>query len=152
LYLEAGDIIKGGQQDRIISMDLIVKPKSGEVPLPCFCVEAGRWTKRGAEDAANFASSPGKAGSQAVQRAAQYHRGQERVWKEVAKSQAALSRNVGRSVNAAASPSSLQLSQEDKKLLEIVERYVKDLGKAPEKEKDGIGAPQAINGRVGNFQ
>src|SRR6185437_14029043 len=41
LYLEAGDIIKGGQQDRIISMDLIIKPKSGKVPLPCFCVEAG---------------------------------------------------------------------------------------------------------------
>jgi hypothetical protein len=30
------------------------------------------------------------------------------------------------------------LSQEDKKLLEMVERYVKELGKTPEKEKEVI--------------
>lgn len=151
LYLEAGDIIKGGQQDRVISMDLIVKPKSGKVPLPCFCVEAGRWTKRGTEDATAFASSPGKAASKGVQLAAQLQRDQSGVWKEVAKSQGALSRNVGRPVQAAASPSSLQLSQEDKKLLEMVERYVKELGKTPEKEKEVIGYAAAINGKVENF-
>ncbi len=151
LYLEAGDIIKGGQQDRVISMDLIVKPKSGKVPLPCFCVEAGRWTKRGMEDAAAFGSSPGKAASKGVLLAAQLQRDQSGVWKEVAVSQARLARNVGKSVQAEASPSSLQLSQEDKKLLEMVERYVEELGKAPEKEKDVIGYAAAINGKVENF-
>lgn len=151
LYLEAGDIIKGGQQDRIISMDLIVKPKSGKVPLACFCVEAGRWSKRGTEDASNFASSPGKAAGKGVQIAAQLRRDQAGVWQEVAKSQMALARNVGGSVQAKESPSSLQLSQEDKKLLQMVERYVKGLGKAPEKEKEVIGYAAAINGKVENF-
>ncbi len=151
LYLEAGDIIKGGQQDRILSRDMIVKPKSGKVPLPCFCVEASRWNQRGKEDAGAFRSSPGKAASNRVQRAAQYHGDQGMVWKEVAKSQMQLSQNVGKSVRAELSPSSLQLSQEDKKLLEMVERYVKELGKAPEKEKDVIGYAAAINGKVENF-
>lgn len=151
LYLEAGDIIKGGQQDRIISQDMIIKPKSGKVPLPCFCVEAGRWTRRGNEDAAAFGGSPGKASSKGVQLAAQNSKDQSLVWKEVAQSQMRLSRSVGRSVQSEASPTSLQLSQEDKKLLEMVERYVKELGKTPEKEKEVIGYAAAINGKVENF-
>lgn len=151
LYLEAGDIIKGGQQDRIISMDLIVKPKSGKVPLPCFCVEAGRWSRRGTEDAAAFGSSPGKAAAKEVQLAALNSRDQSLVWKKVAESQMRLSRSVGKSLQAEASPSSLQLSQEDKKLLEMVERYVKELAKTPVKEKEVIGYAAAINGKVENF-
>jgi len=151
LYLEAGDIIKGGQQDRIISMDLIVKPKSGKVPLPCFCVEASRWSQRGTEDAAAFRSSPGKAAGKEVQLAAQYSRDQSLVWKQVAEAQMRLTRSVGKSVQSKASPTSLQLSQEDKKLLEMVERYVKELGKTPQKEKDAIGYAAAINGKVENF-
>jgi hypothetical protein len=151
LYLEAGDIIKGGQQDRILSQDMIIKPKSGKVPLPCFCVEASRWSQRGKEDATAFRSSPGKAAGKKVQLAAQYSRNQNFVWKEVAQAQMQLSRSVGKSVRAEASPTSLQLSQEDKKLLEMVERYVKTLGKTPEKEKDTIGYAAAVNGKVENF-
>jgi hypothetical protein len=151
LYLEAGDIIKGGQQDRVLAMDLIVKPKSGKVAVSCFCVEASRWHQRGSENAAAFGSSPGKASAKGVQLAAQYSRDQGRVWKEVAESQMRLSRNVGKSVQAEASPSSLQLSQEDKKLLEFVERYVRELSKAPGKERDVIGYAAAINGKVENF-
>lgn len=151
LYLEAGDIIKGGQQDRVLSMDMIIKPKSGKVAIPCFCVEASRWSQRGTENASAFASSPGKAYSKGVQLAAQYSRDQSFVWKQVAESQMRLSRSVGKSVQAKASPTSLQLSQEDKRLLEMVERHVKDLGKAPEKDRDVIGYAAAINGKVENF-
>src|SRR5262249_1947054 len=79
LYLEAGDIIKGGQQDRVLSMDMIIKKKSGKVPLPCFCVEASRWSQRGKEDVAAFRSSPGKAAGKEVQLAAQLSRDQGRV-------------------------------------------------------------------------
>lgn len=151
LYLEAGDIIKGGQQDRILATDMIVKPRSGKVRVPCFCVEASRWSQRGAEDAARFASSPGKAAGKGVQLAAQYRGDQGLVWKQVAESQMRLGRSVGRSIQSKASPSSLQLSQEDKKLLEMVERYVKELSEAPEKETAVIGYAAAINGKVENF-
>jgi hypothetical protein len=151
LFLEAGDIIKGGQQDRILALDMIVKPKSGKVAIPCYCVEASRWSQRGKEDAAQFASSPGKAAGKGVQLAAQYSRDQGQVWKEVAEAQMRLSRSVGKSVQQKMSPSSLQLSQEDKKLLEMVERYVKELNEAPKGKKDVIGYAAAINGKVENF-
>src|SRR5438105_1871616 len=57
VFLNAGDIVKGGRQDRTIRDDLILPPLSGHVPLATFCVESGRWTKRGAEDAAAFSAN-----------------------------------------------------------------------------------------------
>lgn len=40
-----GDVVKGGQQDRIIEDDLVLLPKSGKKNLKVFCVESGRWTR-----------------------------------------------------------------------------------------------------------
>ncbi len=42
VFVQAGDIVKGGQQDRTIANDLVVPPRSGKVPLASFCVEQGR--------------------------------------------------------------------------------------------------------------
>jgi hypothetical protein len=43
LFLQEGDRVVGGQQDRIIITSLVIPPKSGKMPLPSFCVEQGRW-------------------------------------------------------------------------------------------------------------
>ena len=43
IYVQAGDIVRGGEQDRMISVDFIVPPKSGRMPIAAFCVESGRW-------------------------------------------------------------------------------------------------------------
>jgi hypothetical protein len=48
----------------------------------------------------------------------------------------------------AASPSSLQLTLEDKELLQALDQYVKALARAPDKEKDVIGCAVAINGQL----
>jgi len=42
LFIQAGDIVKGGRQDRTIGADFIVPVKSGWIPLPAFCVERAR--------------------------------------------------------------------------------------------------------------
>ncbi len=57
VFVNAGDIVKGGQQDRVVTASLILKAKSGRVPLSVFCVESGRWSARGDEDKATFASA-----------------------------------------------------------------------------------------------
>ena len=46
VFIMAGEIVKGGRQDRLLQYDLIVSAKSGKMPLPAFCVESGRWTQR----------------------------------------------------------------------------------------------------------
>lgn len=43
----AGELVKGGDQDRVVAEDLLVMPHSGKIPIPVFCVEANRWTHEG---------------------------------------------------------------------------------------------------------
>ena len=57
VFIQAGDIVKGGQQDRVLAVSMVLKPKSGKIDIASFCVEQGRWAKRGAEDVKQFASS-----------------------------------------------------------------------------------------------
>ena len=45
IIIICGDVIKGGQQDRIIEEDVVLAPKSGKKNLKVFCVESGRWTR-----------------------------------------------------------------------------------------------------------
>ena len=47
VYLQAGDTVKGGKQDRVIAVDFVLPPRSGKRPVRAFCVEPGRWSTRG---------------------------------------------------------------------------------------------------------
>ena len=75
VFVQAGDIVKGGRQDRVIAVSLLVPPKSGRVPIGAFCVEQGRWRKRGLEDVARFHSAtsvlPSKAAKLAIMQPAE---------------------------------------------------------------------------------
>lgn len=46
IILLAGEIVKGGKQDRTLSDDLVLVPKKGKVDLDVFCVEHGRWEEK----------------------------------------------------------------------------------------------------------
>jgi hypothetical protein len=53
LLLLAGEVVSGGNQDRIIGKDRIVPAGAAPLPLDVFCVEHGRWTG----ESANFAAA-----------------------------------------------------------------------------------------------
>jgi hypothetical protein len=57
VFIQSGDIVKGGQQDRTLMVSLVLPPKSGRVPIASFCVEQGRWSARGSEDVKTFSTS-----------------------------------------------------------------------------------------------
>jgi hypothetical protein len=59
VFVQSGDIVKGGKQDRTLMVSLVLPPKSGAVPIASFCVEEGRWSSRGREDAKSFATASG---------------------------------------------------------------------------------------------
>jgi hypothetical protein len=44
IFLLAGEIVTGGKQNRVISQDVLLPPRSGLISLGVFCVEQGRWT------------------------------------------------------------------------------------------------------------
>ena len=57
VFIQSGDIVKGGKQDRVLAISIIIPARSGRVSIEAFCVESGRWQKRKNEDASQFSSS-----------------------------------------------------------------------------------------------
>ena len=94
VYVQSGDIVKGGRQDRVLALDLIVPPKSGKIQIASFCVEHGRWSGRGQEEAGQFGSSRKALNSKELKIAAKHSASQSEVWDKVAQSQAKLSAGV----------------------------------------------------------
>ncbi|MGI9055004.1 MAG: ARPP-1 family domain-containing protein [Pyrinomonadaceae bacterium] len=148
VFIQSGDIVKGGQQDRLLAVSIIIPANSGKVLIAAFCVESGRWAKRGGEDKGQFSSSNERIVSRDLKIAANISRSQSEVWSEVSNVQQKLSENVGGSVNSTKSETSLQLSLEDKKVRENIDRYISNLGKIIEGKKDVIGYAFAINGKI----
>src|SRR4029077_5529159 len=83
VFIQAGDIVKGGRQDRVLAYDLIVPPQSGKVPISSFCVEAGRWQQRAGEDPSQFGKSAGQLPGKALRLAVSSARQQGQVWDKV---------------------------------------------------------------------
>ncbi len=70
VFIQSGDIVKGGKQDRVLVASMIIPPNSGYIPIGAFCVEAGRWAPRGLENVGAFSASayrmPSRAGKIAI--------------------------------------------------------------------------------------
>src|SRR5438309_833206 len=148
VYVQSGDIVKGGQQDRMMAVDLIVPPKSGRIPIAAFCVESGRWSGRGAEQVAVFTSSADVASAKEIKLAAKVSNSQGEVWKNVSATQDKLSANVGERVNSTVSDSSLQLAVENRKVQQSAESYTNPLSRIIDGKNDVIGYVFAINGKL----
>jgi hypothetical protein len=148
IYIQSGEIVKGGKQDRLLSLDLVVSPKSGQVPISSFCVEHGRWVQRGNEAFDSFAACRDIAASNDLRLASKYKKAQGEVWQKVTEVQGKLSMNAAAPVQGEASKSSLQLTLEHKKVQEAIEGYVKALADLPKDKKDAIGYVMAINDKV----
>src|SRR5215813_12939409 len=148
LFIQAGDIVKGGRQDRVLSVDLVLPPGSGKTPITAFCVEQGRWSARGDEPAQQFGSADKSLAGKELKLAAKSKRSQTEVWNAVAETQAKLAASVGEEVAAPASPTSLQLSLENKTLAEAIGKHKAALATLAESNPDASGYFYAINGKI----
>jgi len=148
IYVQAGDIVRGGDQDRMISIDFIVPPRSGRMPISAFCVESGRWSKRGEEQAGFFTSSDNAVATKELKLAAKVANSQQVVWEKVSAAQEKIGRNVGGSVNSPVSATSLELSVEDSKVKATTAAYIDALNGIVRNKTDVIGYAFAINGHV----
>jgi len=151
LFLQSGDIIKGGRQDRMIASDMLVPAGSGKLPLPSHCVEQGRWAGRGNEKATHFSKSDNIAVGNAL-KIANLSRNQSEVWRNISVNQMALASNVGTQVAAVASPTSLQLSLENEAVQRSAGDYEHALRRSGEDAKGIVGVVFVINGQVTNAE
>lgn len=152
IFIQSGDIVKGGKQDRTIGYDYVIPPKSGKVKLSSFCVERGRWSRRGGESSKRFSSSSNQVATRELKLAARRDRSQSRVWEEVDAFQMKLSKNMGRSVRPEASASSLELTLEDKDVKKVTKNYTSSLIKVLEGKKNIVGFAFSINGKINSAE
>ncbi len=57
LFIQSSDLLKGGQQDRMVMSDMIVPAHDTSRELNVYCIEHGRSTKRGNEPIETFSAS-----------------------------------------------------------------------------------------------
>jgi hypothetical protein len=151
VFIQVGDIVKGGNQDRMITNDFILPPHSGKLAIAAFCVEQGRWGQRGSEATQAFAGSTESA---SVRFEPKSMWNQMSVWSKVVELQAALASHLRKQDNATglsgvrsvASPTSLMLTQTSPPVEEAVSAYTKVLAGAVQGKDDVVGYAFAVNG------
>jgi hypothetical protein len=167
VYIQAGDIVKGGRQDRVLSTDLVLPPHSGKLPIASFCVEQGRWSKRGAEAADQFGSSNSVVAGKALKMAVMDKKDQGQVWNQVAVAREDLAvasdrASTGRGTGAGTSRSgsspsarpvlaattSMQVAMESQPVVDATDAYLRDLAKIVDGQSDVVGYAYAINGKL----
>ncbi len=152
IYLQSGDIVKGGKQDRTLQMDVVLAPQMKNVPIASFCVESGRWQQRQDEDVTEFAASEKSLSSKDLKLSARKSANQQEVWRDVSVQKEKLNQNLSYSfgtavdVNDDASPSSLQLTLENKQVNEMIEQYKEAFASLPSDQV--VGFAYAVNGKI----
>jgi len=114
IYIMAGEVVKGGKQDRIIAQDVIIPPGQ-KVDLAAFCVEQGRWSHKGSGSKFDGYFN---VSSKEVRKAAVVGKSQGGVWDKVAKTTAA-----NNSTSATGAYTELENNMDYRK---EVDRYVKN--------------------------
>jgi hypothetical protein len=142
LFLQEGDRISGGQQDRIIVTSLVVPPKSGKMPLPSFCVEEGRWHGRAEFDGtSNTALAPKE-----VRQASKITNDQGSVWQSVRGIKAVA--NSADGVNAPNSNTSLNETLDSPQVKQLSDKCAAALRGVLDEQPNAVGVAVVINGSI----
>lgn len=144
VLVQAGDIVKGGQQDRALAVDLILPANSGRIPIGAFCVERSRWQPRDAESANQFTITE-MVSSKSLKSAIKESLPQNLIWDAVEHAQRRVGAGVARDVRSDLSTTSLPLTLENETVQESAAAYVNKLSSHT---NDAIGFAFAINGKL----
>jgi ARG and Rhodanese-Phosphatase-superfamily-associated Protein domain len=147
LFIQGGDIVKGGNQDRVLPYDYMIPAGAMRSPVAAFCVEAGRSRPRGNELSSSFEVSSAQLPTKSLKMAALHRRSQQDVWNGVSQTQSNLGQNLGAPVKAQLSQTSLQLTLEHPRVQEAAQPYLEKLAVLPDKG-NVVGYAIAVNGRI----
>jgi hypothetical protein len=145
LYLQEGERLVGGKQDRTIISSLVIPPRSGKTSVPTFCVEHSRWVEGDKGRGFGFSVNPALA-PKGVRGAAKVEGSQDRVWGCVAAQKVSAHKklqcpNTNSSVNEMLDAPQVQA---------ISEEYAVALGRALDRAENGdaVGMAIVFNGQI----
>ena len=142
LFLQEGERLQGGQQDRTITASLIVPPRSGPLPLPAFCIEHGRWTE-GETGGTFFYAYSNALAPKGVRGAAKVERQQGEVWRSVA-AQKEYARTEFEAPNSNSSANEMLDSTQ---LRKIAEAFAAAVQEPLDQHADAVGVAIVLNGQ-----
>jgi hypothetical protein len=143
VYVLAGTIVKGGNQDRQIGEDFIVGARQS-IPVDAYCVEHGRWTN--SRDGVGTAGQFGTIGlltDSRVRTAAEYGKDQGEVWAKVASVNEANKKQAA-SGTLLASVDSADIVARRTALTTKVEAFLSEV----QPGDDVVGLAYAVDGKV----
>lgn len=143
LFIQEGDRVKGGKQDRIVGLSFVVPAKSGKQPIPSFCIEQGRWSY-GGNDSRGFTVASKPLAPKEVRAAAKAGKDQSEVWERIGLTKRAAEAALG-SENT---NSSLNETMDSEKTKKAVEPFQKNLEGILAGRPDAVGVAFALNGRI----
>lgn len=148
LFIQVGELLKGGLQDRTVATDLVLDPGEKFDGLPSYCVERARWSKRQAEDHTKFTPSQEFVSTKPLRKSVEQRAGQAEVWAAVSKAQAEMACAVPGYKKSEASPSSYKMSLEDTALQKNVEDWFHVIRERSPLDEKTVGVAVTINGRL----
>jgi hypothetical protein len=146
LFLQEGDRLQGGKQDRIILTSLVVPPRSGKRSVPTFCIERSRW------DAGTGGASFGNVrntilappGVRAAAKVTPERGGQGAVWERVAQHKDQAKRVLG----AKNTNSSLNETLDAPQVKKVCDACARALNGLVVKHEDAVGVAVGVNGKI----
>jgi uncharacterized lipoprotein YbaY len=137
IFLISGDIILGGQQDRVVARDTIVPKGAKDFVVEVFCVEQGRWA------GGQHFSAPDVA-SNSLRRETQRSKQQTKVWEQVAaERKASLPPGL-----VTLSDTSYRDVAQNRAAEKDISARVQSLTHQLSKDKRAVGVVVAVNGKV----
>jgi hypothetical protein len=142
LFVQVGDRLRGGKQDRIVGASFVVPPRSGKQPIRSFCVEHDRWAAANGD--VTFACCVSSAVAPNNVRAQALASNQQGVWDEVARSKAAATNTL----KAPSDRSTLNETLDSAEARKGQEEYVGALGHVLDTTNDAVGVAFVLDGKV----
>jgi hypothetical protein len=148
LFMQLGEILKGGLQDRTIATDLVLDPGEKYDGMTVYCAEKARWSKRRAEDQNKFVSTQNFIATKPLRASLERREDQTAVWAAVDFAKDKMSQQLPGYLGSTVSPSSLQLSLEDSILQKRVKEGFQSITGQFRLNTKTVGAVITINNRL----
>ena len=148
LFIQIGELLKGGLQDRTVATDLVLDPGEKFDGLPSYCVERARWSKRQAEDHTKFTPGQEFVSTKPLRKSVERRADQAEVWAAISKAQSEMACAVPGYTESEASPSSYKLSLEDAALQKNVGEWFHAIHERTPLNEKTVGVAVTINGRL----